>query len=372
MDFPAELAAPTPGTAGTWSLGSSLIAAIGRAGFEVNDTKTRMQVRGSRQITTGLVVNEKVNIRFEYYREARAMSASLFRTGSYYRMVPASLAGGTPGDLDVKQVIPDLAMLQSVLDHIYRVRNSVDRRSGPEKKENATATRQPYHRFLSYKNCVSLDMPLIISEGKTDTIYLRTAIRRLTKFHPRLGVIQNGKLKSAVRFLNFTRNVHDILQLGGGTGDIKFFVLRYRDLMDAYRHRPLGHPVILLIDNDDGANDIFPVARNLGAGAISHTSTGPLYRFSYNLYLVKTPETGPAKGKTCIENLFDASVLATELEGKKFDPSKKHREAGKYGKIKFAEKVVHPNTATIDFSKFDVILDRIMVVLDDYAANPST
>ena len=189
MDFPAELAAPTPGTAGTWSLGSSLIAAIGRAGFEVNDAKTRMQVRGSRQITTGLVVNEKVNIRSEYYREARAMSASLFSTGSYYKMVPASLAGGTPGDLDVKQVIPDLAMLQGMLDHIYRVRNSVDRRSGPEKKKNATATRQLYHRFLFYKNFVSLDMPLIISEGKTDTIYLRAAIQRLTKFHPRLGVI---------------------------------------------------------------------------------------------------------------------------------------------------------------------------------------
>ena len=65
-------------------------------------------------------------------------------------------------------------------------------------------------------------------------------------------------------------------------------------------------------------------------------------------------------------------MFLTELEGKKFDPNKKHGEAGKYGKIRFAEKVVRPNTATIDFSKFDVLLDRIVAVVDDYAANPST
>ncbi|MER8376264.1 retron Ec67 family RNA-directed DNA polymerase/endonuclease [Mesorhizobium sp. M1406] len=367
-NFPADLAAPTPGTNGLWSLGSELVTAIGKAGFEINGAKTRMQVRGSRQLTTGLVVNEKVNIRSEYYREARAMSASLFSAGSYYKMIPATLAGGMPGDPDVKQELPSLAMLQGVLDHIYSVRNSTDRRDGPEKKKNATATRRLYRKFLFYKNFVALDLPLIVPEGKTDTIYLRAAIQRLTKFHPQLGAVENGKLKTTLRFLNLTRNVHDVLQLGGGTGDFKFFMLKYKELMGLYKHKPLAKPVILLIDNDDGANDIFPVAKNLGSGAISHTSSNPFYRLSHNLYLVKTPETGASNGKTCIEDLFDASVLAVELDGKKFDPNKKHGEDGKYGKARFAEKVVRPNIATIDFSKFEVLLSRIIAVLDDYSA----
>jgi hypothetical protein len=81
---------------------------------------------------------------------------------------------------------------------------------------------------------------------------------------------------------------------------------------------------------------------------------------------VKTPEIG-AKGKTCIEDLFDPTVLTTELDGKKFDPNKKHGEDGKYGKIRFAEKVVRPNVLTIDFTKFELLLDRIVAVLDNYA-----
>jgi hypothetical protein len=366
LDFPAALAAPAPSGDGTWSLGPKLTAAITKAGFVVNDAKTRMQVRGSRQITTGLVVNEKVNIRAEYYRSARAMASSLFKTGGYYQMIPATVAGGGVADPPVKQVMPDLNTLQGILDHIYLVRNTVDRREGPEKKKNATATRKLYHSFLFYKNFVALDKPLLIPEGKTDTIYLRAAIQRLTKFHPRLGVIDDGKLKTSIRFLNLTKTVHDVLQLGGGTGDIKFFMLKYKETVGDFKHKPLAYPVIVLIDNDDGASEIFSVAKNLGASGISHMSTAPFYRLQYNLYLVKTPEIG-AKGKTCIEDLFDPTVLTTELDGKKFDPNKKHGEDGKYGKIRFAEKVVRPNVLTIDFTKFELLLDRIVAVLDNYA-----
>jgi RNA-directed DNA polymerase len=87
-----------------------------------------------------------------------------------------------------------------------------------------------------------------------------------------------------------------------------------------------------------------------------------------NLNLIKTPETG----KTCIEDLFDPALLKKEVNGKKFALDKKHNEAGKYGKAVFAEKVVRPDVATIDFTKFAPLLDRIVAVLDDYAANPAS
>lgn len=227
-----------------------------------------------------------------------------------------------------------------------------------------------YHRFLFYKNFVALDRPLLIPEGKTDTVYLKAAMTKLPAFHPKLGKIEKGKLKPAIRFLNLTSNVHDVLQLGGGSGDFKFFMLRYKDLVMAFKHSPLLHPVILVIDNDDGANEIFSVAKQLGVGPISHTTTNPFYKIFANLYLVKTPETGASKGKTCIEDLFDPSVLGTIVDGKTFDPDKKHNEVGKYGKARFAEKVIRPNVSTIDFSRFGDLLGRIASVLDDYSANP--
>jgi RNA-directed DNA polymerase len=64
-----------------------------------------------------------------------------------------------------------------------------------------------------------------IPEGKTDTIYLKAAIEKLTAFRPKLGVMKDGKLTTAIRFMNLTSTVHDVLQLGGGTGDFKFFKL---------------------------------------------------------------------------------------------------------------------------------------------------
>lgn len=367
--FPIELAAPAEGSQGNWKIGNDLLAEIKKCGFEINESKTRMQVRGSRQLTTGLLVNEKVNIRPEYYRTVRSMCSSLFNTGSYFRMIPATLHGGKLGEPEVKDISMSLALLQGRLEHIYHVRNSVDRRESAEKKKHPTATRRLYHRFLFYKNFAALDRPLIIAEGKTDVIYLRSAIEKLSTFHPKLGSIENGKLKTVVQFMKYTRTVHDVLQLGGGTGDFKFFMLWYKGFLSKFKHRPLSHPVVLLIDNDDGAKEIFSVSKELGVMHLSYKSKDLFYRFYGNLYLVKSLEMVNSNEKSCIEDLFDPAVKAIELDGKKFDPNKKNNEPKKYGKALFAEKVIRPNVATIEFNNFGPLLDRIVAVIDDYAKN---
>ncbi len=81
-DFPPQIA--TPLQDGGWQVSNELRARIIAAGFAVNDRKTRMQFRTSRQIATGLTVNDKVNIRKEYWRAVRAMCHTLFNTGLYY------------------------------------------------------------------------------------------------------------------------------------------------------------------------------------------------------------------------------------------------------------------------------------------------
>jgi retron-type reverse transcriptase len=367
--LPAEVAVPIPGSEHDWTLGAALLKEIDKAGFEVNPAKTRMQYRGSRQVTTGLLVNEKPNIRPEYYRTVRAMCWSLFNSGTYYRMVPAALAGGKPGDPDVQEPATSLAPLQGTLGHVYHVRDQVDTRSSVDKKKEATATRKLYIRFLFYRHFVVAPKPLIIPEGKTDSVYLRAAMEKLAAYHPQLGAMDKGKFKPALKFMNFSSTVHDVLQIGNGAGDLLHFIRKYPDALKHYRHRPLPNPIIVLIDNDDGAKDIFSVAKNFGAPNISRTSTDPFHRLAANLYLIKTPEIG-AKGTSCIEDSFDPALLKTVIDGKVFDPNKKHGEPGKYGKARFAEKVVQPQKDTIDFSKFTSLLDRIVAALDDYAANP--
>ena len=60
-------------------------------------------------------------------------------------------------------------------------------------------------------------------------------------------------------------------------------------------------------------------------------------------------------------------VLATTIDGKIFNPDKERDAPGEYGKVVFAEKVVRPNTHTIDFTRFDPLLARIDAVIEDYA-----
>jgi len=299
------------------------------------------------------------------------MCSQLFNTGSYYRVLPAQFVGGKFGDPDVKEVQTSIAPLHGVVEHIYKVRNKYDERNPKLKKTNATATRKLYHKLLFYRNFVALEKPLIIPEGKTDTIYLKAAIERLTTFHPKLGQVVSGKFKPAIAFQRYSSKVHDILQLGGGTGPFLHFIKSYRANLDRYRFRAVKHPVILLIDNDSGADEVFKEAIKVGAAGVGLTSTEPFYRLVDNLYLVKTPEMG-TKGTSCIESLFDPALLDEKLDGLPFDPGKKHGDDTKYGKQDFAEKVVKPKAATINFSGFVPLLERISAVIDDYAVSPST
>lgn len=176
-----------------------------------------------------------------------------------------------------------------------------------------------------------------------------------------------GKFETRIRFMNFSTTVHDVMQLGHGTGDLLFLIKNYEKHLRAYAHAPLAWPVIVLFDNDDGARSLFGYAKNKGHPKIGLDSTESFYYLSYNLYLVKTPEPGASK-KSCIENLFPPFLFKTMVDGKTFDPDKEHEEAGKYGKVIFAKRVVIPLAAKIDFSGFVPLLDRIVAVLDHHLA----
>jgi RNA-directed DNA polymerase len=133
----------------------------------------------------------------------------------------------------------------------------------------------------------------------------------------------------------------------------------------------MKHPVIVLIDNDDGATQIFKLLQSKKFGVtIGHATDLPFYHLGGHLYLVKTPIKGP-DNQSCPEDLFDPALLATKIDGKTFNPDKEHDAPGEFGKVVFAERVVRPQAGTIDFSGFDPLLTRIDAVLDDYAKRPA-
>ena len=348
--FPEALAfrADTPGS--EWIVGDQLKQVIINASFSINATKTRMQCAPSRQMVTGLTVNDKVNIQSDYYRRARSMCSAFFSTGKYHSGDPSS-------------VTTSIAKIEGILNHVHHVKDLSDQRSSNEKRDDQIAARALYSKLLFFRNFVLLDHPLVMCEGATDSIYLRQAIRFLPAFQPKLAEKSQKSIKLKVRFFKYSALTDNVMRLGGGTGGVRNFISHYAELMAKYKFAPLLHPVIVLIDNDDGAKEIFSLVNkkfNAGAGLLS---TAQFYHLCNNLYLIKTPE---GNGKSCIEDCFDSAVTMTKLGNKIFNPSNKINAATEYGKNHFAEYVVIPKAAKIDFSKFSTVLDRIVAVIDHY------
>jgi len=157
--FPSGLAIETDGS---WSLGGELKDRITDAGFEINEHKTRMQIRGSRQSVTGLTVNKKVNVAATYYKYARAMTHSFLQKGQY-------TIGGVP--------FTSLEVLEGIVNHIYDVRErQIDVAIHQEKNasklkkllvartksknENPSATRVLLHRLVFFKHFLAGAFPL--------------------------------------------------------------------------------------------------------------------------------------------------------------------------------------------------------------------
>lgn len=359
-DFPPRIASVYALGDNVWAAGEELTHAVESRGFKINAAKTRMQFRTSRQTVTGLTVNRKVNVSQTYYRSVRAMCHSLFNVGSYTR--PNIVTGAA-------EVLTSLDPIEGMLTHVHHVKRAADFDpvTGQLRAEAAPGVRHLYNRFLFYKWFAAPQRPLVLCEGATDNGYLRLALRNVAAVPPVLGTQSATGFVSGVTFFSYSNKTHRLTDLRGGSENIAKLLRSYHATMARYRHRPMAYPVILLIDNDSGASNVFGAARRHAAVPPSLTTTDPFYFLGENLYLVKTPE-GPGNGMSCIEDLFDAALRATVLDGKTFNPGNRPDYATEYDKQTFLEKVVAPSAATLNWTGFSVLLDRISLAITDYQA----
>jgi RNA-directed DNA polymerase len=256
------------------------------------------------------------------------------------------------------------------LSHIYFVKARRDRDFKTNKDLGFTppkAVVELYKRFLFFKHFVMLERPLIVTEGISDIVYMKAAIKSLAAVIPGLTEVKDGRTVPSVKFLTPSGTARTILNLGQGTAGQTTLISDYKNRLKKYTHKPLKHPVIVLCDNDLGPKEVFAKAAAKSGGPCSISTTEPFYFLGDNLYLVKVPEGVPPASRD-IEDLFPAAWLATPLNGKPFDKKKEHGDDTAYGKVAFAEQVVRPNADKIDFSQFTDLLQRIDACVLDYKA----
>ncbi|MCL1989947.1 MAG: retron Ec67 family RNA-directed DNA polymerase/endonuclease [Defluviitaleaceae bacterium] len=347
-----------------------LRAEILRAGFEINESKIRMQFRNSRQVVTGLTVNKKLNASKDFCKKTRAMAYSLYSTGEF------SINGelGTINQLEGR-----FAFINQLDFH----NNLMDMKvTGSKKKKlsELNIREKQYQNFLFYKYFFNNEKPLVITEGKTDIRYLKSALK---SFHCEYPSFINDKLEFDISFLNRTRRLKYFLNIKGDGADVMKNILNfftgkqnYPNLWEEFnRFGKAKNPVILVFDNEINSKKKKPlrefinyVKNNVKGKSNIETSISNLY-FEHivgNLFVLTHPLV-KGEDECEIEDLFDNSVLEKEIiVGKSFHREPENPDDSKYYGKEIFSKYVYDNYSQIDFSSFKPMLDALNELIEVY------
>ncbi len=364
VDFPAALATPIAANSHLWNAGVDLEKVILHSGFTINPRKTRLQYKRSRQDVTGIVVNKQLNTRIEYRRTMRAMVHRLRATGSYELK---SFHLDAKGEKVVQIKPGTFAQLEGMLNFARHVELWRQRDDIPPSAE-LLPSEKLMRQFLFYKEFAGAGQPAILFEGKTDSIYLREALRRLSMDFPSLVTSAASPLKLKIKLHRYTNTIGRLFGLRGGTGHLKDFIFEYPENFRQIKAPKGQHPVIILIDNDSGASKIL----NSIKSHFKVTLTPGQYYFHVveNLYVMLTSPLGSTPHY--IEECFDSKTLAIKLGQKTFNASNDFDSSTEYGKAWFAERVIKLRSSAINFSGFKPLLTALVDLIGAHAAKFST
>lgn len=366
-EFPADIAAPSDtedSAPHLWLPGEALQKVIERTGFRINAKKTHQMYRTSRQEVTGLVVNKKINLRWEYRHTVRAMVHSLVKTGTFQILGVThkdehAVLEKRPGTLN--ELHGMLGFIDSI--DVYNKTHTSDALS-----DKRSSNEKVYREFLIYSTFYAARAPVVICEGETDNVYLTHAIRSLAAEFPALAeVMPDQKIRLKVRLYKYPKSsTARLLDLkDGGFGVLSKFIGAYKTETKDFTGPGLTEPVVILYDNDDGAKSIRKTIKNVSN--IMPTGAEPFVHVIKNLYALPTP-LGANATPSKIEDFFDASIKATVIGGKTFNPGDGFDRDKHYSKKVFAHKVVRPKADTIDFSGFRPLLTNLTAAINKHKA----
>lgn len=371
VSFPVPIAFAS-GDNGVWEIGKEFSNIVSHSRFKFNHSKTRMQLGQNRQEVTGLVVNKKVSSRVEYRRSVRAMVYELIKNGEYYRPI---ISTDGEGKVTVSKEVGTISQLNGMLNFVdmvnvfNRAKDDVQSTYPEHSKKNPkvvvelNSNEKIYKKFIFYKRFFATNSPTILCEGKTDYVYLQCAIRSLVDRYPNLGVFNKKKtVDYKVNFFRFSSITSRFFGLSGGSGQLRNFLEEYEKNFDSFKVNRPTSPVIILIDSDSGAKEIFGY---LNKFKIVKDDNRLFYKIFKNVYIVATPLIDGLKN-TMIENFLDRSVTDKVVNGKTFSWGNHYEKDKSYNKNFLAEFVVKKERSDIKFDGFIPLLDRINAVIEDF------
>lgn len=353
---------------GVWMPGKDLLSVIRRSGFSLNDKKTRMSYKSSRQMVTGLVVNRKVGVPVEYRKRVRACVNRLIREGRYF--IKDGQGVEFPGKTRV---------LHGMMNYILHT----ERLSGKRLPDSLVDKEcigfyRVYRDYLFYTRFFKPSSPFIICEGRTDPIHLKASILSRAEKFPCL-VDRKGGLK--VSFFNHngyddsgdvkSGRVSVSKALGvfsGGGPSFRNLISSYNRFLKKYSKEKeafFSNPVIVVFDNDKGGildtinfmKDIYDKENRASLeGGVGNRDTEYFNPFG-NLFIVPVPRNKSIERVDFdIESLYNDDTRIGWVNEKGVVKNK----------VKFAI-YVRDHAKMIDFDGFDPILGTISKIVRESA-----
>lgn len=337
---------------------------IEHSGFHINDKKTRLLFKDSRQTVTGLIVNKNLNVSQEYYRKTRAMAHALYVKGTF------SIDGkdGTLNQLEGRfSFINQLALYNNKLNGEKHTLKTL------------TGREREFQRFLFYKYFYCNDYPIIMTEGKTDIRYLKAALKTLHASYPNLIEKEvNDKFKFYIYFFKRTKRIKYFLGLhdgGDNLGSIcNYFISMEKDTYPNYFEyfSNIGiypqKPIILLFDNELESNRPLKKFITKFAKEQIHELKNNLWiklKEEMNIYIV-TNDLVDNLEECEIEQLFPEEIRNHKIGGKTFCLKEKEFSSQKnYGKEIFSSYIMSQRDKEV-FSRFCDLLNRINSIVTSY------
>lgn len=351
---------------------------VKESGFRINPDKTRVMYKDSRQSVTGLVVNKKISIKREYYKQTRAMAYSLYRTGEF--------------SIDGQKA--NMNRLEGRFAFINQIDKWNNKLAKGKNIELSSRERQ-YRNYLIYKYFFSPLKPTIIVEGKTDVLYIKSALQNLCNNYPRLITEYDGRYTYHISFLKKTKRLKYFLEINEGGDTFKNIVMLYKDKKDDadYYNMPIkwmkaiggrkpDMPVIMILDNETSFNSPLKKLLNVVCGGgfkdyskdDSKRILAELNSKGYkciidNLYIVTIPKE-TSNGDSEIEDLFNKNELKRiSIGGKqyteRFEKDDTYDNDRHFSKDAFSKHVYRYRTQ-IDFNGFIPLLDILDKIISEY------
>lgn len=352
------------------SILKKIITIINKNGFEINPKKTRLTYKDSKQIVTGLIVNKKINIENNYFKITKAMADSLYKNKKFF----IDGQEGTMSQLEGRFAFIDQ------LDKYNNKHNPNNIKQGHFNRREIE-----YQKFLFYKNFLNNEKPIIITEGKTDPLYIKAALMKNYDRYPNLiEKTKKGfnfkfsffiKKEKYQYFFRFSRDGGDAMQkifsLYSGNEPFK----KCKNALDKYKIVP-QNPVILLFDNEQQSKnkplkqmlthiDKFDkkILGELEKQTLSNDSYVRIFK-NLNLYLATMPL--PKNMKECeIEDLLDDSTLKTIIDGRTFQAKVDKGDSLHYSKDVLS-KYVYDNYKKLNFDGFIGLLDNLNKIISTH------